>query len=218
MTIGSLVLLTILSLVLALPLIFLIGRKLLGLQMGALGARLQAAAGFLDAFSDRFGKTVSWLALTMVLIQTIVVVQRYVFGVSWIWLQESIMYMYGLMFLLAAGYTLLHDGHVRVDIFYREASERAKAWVNFIGTYLLLFPVMVVILDLGYPYFEISWRVKESSPETSGIPAIYVLKFAILVFASLMLLQAYSLVIRSAQILIGEAPSETQPQEIAPTI
>ena len=132
MTIGSLVLLTILSLVLALPLIFLIGRKLLGLQMGALGARLQAAAGFLDAFSDRFGKTVSWLALTMVLIQTIVVVQRYVFGVSWIWLQESIMYMYGLMFLLAAGYTLLHDGHVRVDIFYREASERAKAWVNLI--------------------------------------------------------------------------------------
>ena len=145
------------------------------------------------------------------------VVQRYVFGVGWIWLQESIMYMYGMMFLLAAGYTLLHDGHVRVDIFYRESGERAKAWVNFIGTYLLLFPVMVVILDLAYPYFELSWRVKESSPETSGIPAIYVLKFAILVFAALMLLQAYSLVIRSAHILIGETAAQKQPRESAPT-
>ncbi len=217
MTIITLVLLSLLLLILALPLIFVIGRKLLRIQMRALGIRLLKTAQILDSFSDRFGKVVSWLALAMVLIQTIIVVQRYVFGVGWIWLQESIMYMYGLMFLLAAGYTLLHDGHVRVDIFYREAAERTKAWVNFVGTYLLLFPVMVVILDLAYPYFEMSWRVKESSPETSGIPAIYVLKFAILLFASLMLLQAYSLVIRSAHILIGEATSEAPPQKSAPT-
>jgi TRAP-type mannitol/chloroaromatic compound transport system permease small subunit len=149
----------------------------------------------------------------MVLVQTVVVVQRYVFGISWIWLQESVMYMYGLLFLLAAGYTLLHDGHVRVDIFYRAAKEKTKALIDFLGTYLFLFPVMYVILDLGYPYFEISWRVKETSPETSGIPGIFVLKFAILMFAGLMTVQGLSLNIRAAFILIGEAP-QTPEQRI----
>ena len=98
------------------------------------------------------------------------------------------MYMYGLLFLLAAGYTLLHGGHVRVDIFYREAAPRTKALTDFLGTYLFLFPVMTLILAVGYPYAELSWRIGEGSAETSGIQGIYILKGAILAFAKVDLL------------------------------
>ncbi len=204
--------------ILSLPLVYLIGRKVLRRDMKALGLRLKRLARLLDGFSDLVGRTVSWLALIMVLVQTIVVLQRYVFGISLIWLQESVMYMYGLLFLLAAGYTLLHDGHVRVDIFYGKAKANTKAAIDFIGTYVFLFPVMYLTLDLGYPYFETSWRVMESSPETSGIPGIFVLKFAILVFAGLMIVQGLSHAIRDVLTLAGQTVLKAETKNTLPSV
>lgn len=74
-----------------------------------------------DLANDRIGKSVAWLAIIMVLIQFIVVVMRYVFGIGSIMMQESIIYLHGMLFMIGAGYTLLHEGHVRVDIFYRKS-------------------------------------------------------------------------------------------------
>lgn len=204
--------------ILSLPLAYLIGRKVLRRDMKALGSRLKTLARILNSLSDLVGRTVSWLALVMVLTQTIVVLQRYVFGIGLIWLQESVMYMYGLLFLLTAGYTLLNDGHVRVDIFYGKAKANTKAAINFVGTYLFLFPVMYLILDLGYPYFETSWRVMESSPETSGIPGIFGLKFAILVFAGLMIIQGLSHAIRDALTLADHSVLEAEPKNTLPSV
>ena len=126
-------------------------------------------AGFLslakaiDSLNNKIGHSVAWLALFMVLVQFIVVLMRYVFGIGSIFMQESIIYMHGFLFMLGAGYTLLHGGHVRVDIFYGAASERKQAIVDFFGSIFLLFPVLALILIYGIPYVASSWEILESS-------------------------------------------------------
>jgi TRAP-type mannitol/chloroaromatic compound transport system permease small subunit len=186
-----------------LPLVFLLGRRIFNRSLAGLAHFIERLADAVDVLNDRVGRTVSWLVLLMVLMQSVVVIQRYVFGIGSLWMQESVTYMHALLFMLAAGYTLLHGGHVRVDVFYREASPRRKALVDFLGTYLFLFPVAFVILDFAYPSVALSWRVREGSTETSGIPYLYLLKTVILVFAGLVLAQGYSLAVRTAFLLAG---------------
>ncbi len=175
---------------------------------------LKPIAKMIDRLNQVLGATVAWLTLIMVLEQFAIVVMRYVFGVGYIYMQESIVYMHGILFLLGAGFTLLHNGHVRVDLIYREAPERQKALTDLLGSLLLLIPVMILILWVSYPYVEISWSVLEGSKETSGIPGIFLLKTMILVFAVLMLLQGISMAIHSSLILMGV---EDAPQEEAQT-
>ena len=103
----------------------------------------------IDALNDRVGRGVAWLALAMVLVQFIVVLLRYVFGVGSIYLQELIVYMHGTMFMVGAGYTLLYNEHVRVDVFYREASARFQALVDLAGCVLFLLPVCALIYIQG---------------------------------------------------------------------
>lgn len=164
---------------------------------------LLALSRLIDLASYRIGRAVAWLALTMVLLQFLVVVMRYVFGTGEIWLQEAIIYQHALVFMLGASYTLLKDGHVRVDILYSNGSPRAKATINMLGALLLLFPVMSLILWVSFPYVARSWSVFEGSRETSGIPAVFLLKTVILAFALMMLLQGVSTVIRSLAFLRG---------------
>jgi TRAP-type mannitol/chloroaromatic compound transport system permease small subunit len=156
--------------------------------------------------NERIGRAVSWLALIMVLVQMIVVVMRYVFGVSWLALQESIVYMHAAIFLAAAGYTLLHDGHVRVDIFYRPANERRQAIVDLVGALCFLMPMASAIFYISWPYVAKSWAVLETSQEGSGIPAVFLLKTVILVYAALVALQGISLALRSFMTISGVAP------------
>ena len=73
------------------------------------------------------------------------------------------MWLYGIMFMVGAGYTLLHGGHVRVDVFYRPASARYKAWVDLFGSLFLMTPVLVMILMYSYPYVATSWRMVPNS-------------------------------------------------------
>lgn len=205
------------AVVLILPVALLIGKRFVKRACNPLERMLRQQADWIDRTNERIGNTVSWLALFMVLVQTIVVLQRYVFGLSFIWLQESITYMHGILFMLAAGYTLLRGGHVRVDIFYREATATQKALIDFLGTYLFLFPVMLIILYMAYPYVEIAWRVQEGSAETSGIQGVYLLKTVILLFAGLVLLQGLSMAIRAAFILTGANQIEPQTEGPAAT-
>ena len=164
---------------------------------------LLALSRLIDLASYRIGRAVAWLALTMVLLQFVVVILRYVFGTGEIWLQEAIIYQHGLLFMLGASFTLLKDGHVRVDIVYAGLSPRAKAVVDLVGATLLLVPVMAVILWVSYPYVARSWAVLEGSRETSGMPAVFLLKTVILAFAITMLLQGVSTIIRSVAFLRG---------------
>lgn len=160
-----------------------------------------------DSINENIGRAVSWLALFMVLIQFAVVVTRYVFGIGFIWLQESIIYMHAFVFLAAAGYTLLHNGHVRVDIFYGSMSERGKAIVDLIGGLVFLLPMCVAIFWISLGYVTRSWLVLEGSPEgDSGIPAVFLLKAMILVFCVVVALQGLALMARSILALTGKVP------------
>ena len=174
---------------------------------------LIALVRIVDAINDVLGRAISWLTLVMVLVQFAVVVMRYVFGLSSIYMQESIVYMHAIVFLSAAGYTLLHDGHVRVDIFYGSASERSRAWINLIGVILLLWPMAVTTLLASWGYVLASWKVFEVSPEGAGLPLIFLLKTFIWVFAIVLILQGISLAIRSLAVLRGMEASSTPGSE-----
>ncbi len=208
---------SLIGILMALPLIYVLSVRVLNRKSLIILAILDIAASFSDTLNEKIGRGVAWLALAMVLVQTIVVLQRYVFGVNFIWMQESITYMHGTLFMLAAGFTLLHDGHVRVDIFYRESSIEKKALTNFLGTYIFLFPVMAIIWFMAFPYVELSWRIGEGSTETSGIQGVYLLKTAILAFAALMILQGISLATRSAFILTGRSEKIIDADALPPT-
>ncbi|WP_148252502.1 TRAP transporter small permease subunit [Aidingimonas lacisalsi] len=156
----------------------------------------------LDALTERLGRTVSWLLLIMMLVQFAIVILRYAFSINSIAAQESVMFLHAIVFMLAAGYTLKHDGHVRVDIFYRRLSRRGRAWIDLLGTLLLLFPVLIFIAASSLGYVTKSWAIVERSAD-SGLPSVFLLKSLILVMVSLLLLQGLAQVIRQILILRG---------------
>ncbi len=148
-------------------------------------------------------KSVMWLALFMALVQLAVVIMRYTYGINFIWLQESIIYMFAFLFLLTSGQALLDEEHVRVDIFYREASPRRKAIVDFVGTYLFLFPVCILIIWGAAPYVARAWADQQGSNEASGIQAVFLLKTLIPLFATLVAMAGFSISTRAAHYLRG---------------
>lgn len=160
-------------------------------------------ADWIDALNTFIGKGVSWLTLLMALVMFVTVILRYMFNMGWIWLQESVVYMHGLVFMLAGGFTLLAEEHVRIDIFYRPFNEKKKAIVNIFGTLFLLFPSCFVIFYYGFSYIGNSWAVLEGSKEAGGIPAVYLLKTAILIFPVLVSLQGISKLIRAVSTLVS---------------
>lgn len=152
----------------------------------------------IDGFNETVGRGVSGLAVLLVLTQFVVVVLRYVFSLNFIMMQEGVVYLHATLFMMGAAYTLLHEGHVRVDIFYRTASVQRKALVDCVGAFVFLLPVCGLILWSSTPYVLRSWSIFEGSPETSGIQAIFLLKSLIVVFAVLMALQGLSMGLRAA--------------------
>jgi TRAP-type mannitol/chloroaromatic compound transport system permease small subunit len=167
---------------------------------------LISVAKAIDSLNQRLGSWVAWLALIMVLVQFVVVLMRYVFGMGSIAMQESIIYMHGILFMVGAGYTLLHDGHVRVDIFYREATPKHKAKVDIFGVLAFLLPVCILIWIYSWPYVVSAWEVYEGSKETSGIQAVFLLKTIVLVFCVLVALQGISMLIHSLAVLLEKEP------------
>lgn len=158
-------------------------------------------AGPIDKIVRGVGRLSLYLILAMALAQFTIVIMRYVFGLNFIAMQESITYMHGAVFLLAGGYALLTDDHVRVDIFYRSASPRRKALVDLAGTYLLLFPFCFVALWAAGPYVANSWAVQEGSMEQSGIKGVYLLKTLIPIYLALLLLAGFAIATRAAAAL-----------------
>jgi TRAP-type mannitol/chloroaromatic compound transport system permease small subunit len=179
---------------------------------------LQRLARAVDRLNETVGVSVAWLALLTVLVEFAVVVMRYVFGVGSVKMQESIVYMHATVFMVAAAYTLLHDGHVRCDIFYAEASARGQALIDLVGVLVFLLPTCALIAWVAWPYVAAAWAVREGSPEGSlGIQGVFLLKSIILVFALLLALQGLALAARSAVRLAGvdeEADAAADPREL----
>ncbi|WP_158772446.1 TRAP transporter small permease subunit [Cobetia sp. L2A1] len=161
----------------------------------------------LDRMTEGLGRCVSWLVVIMMLVEFAIVMLRYAFNVNSIQMQESVMYMHAAVFLLAASYTLKNDNHVRVDIFYQRMSHRGKSLVDLGGTLFLLFPVMIFIFLTSFGYVGDSWRIHESSPESGGLPGVYLLKTLLPAIAVLMLLQGVAEAGRHLLFLCGRLPS-----------
>ncbi|HFD80365.1 MAG TPA: TRAP transporter small permease subunit [Gammaproteobacteria bacterium] len=166
-------------------------------------SRLLFLSRRLDRFADRVGHFAAWAALGLVLVTFAVVVLRYLFQIGWIAMQESILYLHASLFLLGAAYTLRHDGHVRVDIFYRDFSPRARALVNLCGALLLLLPVCSFLLWVSWDYVSMAWALREGSPEAGGLPYVYLLKTLIPVAAVLLILQGIAQALASLGVLLG---------------
>lgn len=158
---------------------------------------------FLDAVSIKVGHGVSWLTLLMVLVTFVIVVMRYVFNTGLIWLQESLTWMHAAVFMLGAAYTLQQEEHVRVDIFYREMSDRRRAWVNLLGVLIFIFPMCVFFVYESFGYVAASWSIREVSRNSGGLPYPFVplLKTILIIMPVAVALQGLSLLLRSIQVI-----------------
>lgn len=158
-----------------------------------------ALASRIEFITRLIGRSVAWLCLLMVLVVGIVVIERYWMQSGSIRLQESITFMHALVFMLAAAYTLAAGDHVRVDVFYGHMSPRAQAWVNLLGTLLLLLPFCTFLFWSSWDYVALSWQIRESSQEAGGLPFPFppLLKSAIPLTAILLLLQGVVMSLRS---------------------
>jgi len=164
-------------------------------------SHMTALADRIDRLNAAIGRAAAWLILVVVFLQFSLVVGRYLFGFGSAWLSESVIYAHATLFMLAAAWTLQAGGHVRVDIFYAEASARTKALIELVGSLLLLLPFMLVLLWLSVPYAARSWSILEHSQEASGLPIVFVLKTLIPLFAVLVALQGVAQAIRAATVL-----------------
>jgi len=158
----------------------------------------QSLARACDAINARIGHAVAWITLLIVVVQFVVVVMRYVFGIGSLNMQQSIVYMHAIIFLVAAGYALQRNVHVRIDIFYAKASTKQKARIDFFGTTLVLLPFCAIVWYGAWPYVVASWRTLEGAPEGVGLPAIFLLKTFILVYVALLAIQGFSMAVGAA--------------------
>lgn len=139
----------------------------------------------------------------MVLVTFVVVVMRYVFDAGLIWLQESVIWMHAVVFMMGAAYTLRHEDHVRVDVFYRTMSDTHRAWVDLVGIVIFLWPLCLFLGWKSVDFVAASWRMHEASRESGGLPypLIPLLKTVLLLMPVTVALQGLSLLLRSVKTL-----------------
>jgi len=161
-----------------------------------------------DAINDWIGRATAWLTLGCVLTCFAVVVLRYAFGIGFPWLQELYVWQHAAVFMAGAGYTMLHRGHVNVDVLYGRMSPRSKAWVDILGTLVFLFPWLAVVAVTAAPFVISSWGIREASSTAGGMPAVYLLKSLLWLFCLVLFLQGLALVARRGLFLAGHGDVE----------
>ena len=177
--------------------------------------RLLALARGIDALNEGIGRAAMWLVLAATLTSSGNALLRYGFDRSsnaWLEIQW---YLFALIFLLGAGYTLKHNGHVRIDVLYGRFSLRMQAWVDLIGGLVFLLPLCALMVWLGAAMFAESWAVNETSPDAGGLLR-WPIKLAIPLGFGLLFLQGTAETIKRAAFLSGHAPlPQEQPEEVA---
>lgn len=164
---------------------------------------VSAIARALDTVSNTVGRAVMWLAVLLVLAQFAVVVLRYGFSTSLIQMQESVIYLHATLFMLAIAYTMLQEGHVRVDILYGGWSAKRRAGGDLAGVLLAVIPFVLLVLWTSWPFVAASWRIREGAIAYGGIPYQYLLKSLIPAMAALLLMQAVAHACRCVLTLAG---------------
>jgi TRAP-type mannitol/chloroaromatic compound transport system permease small subunit len=164
---------------------------------------IQLLSRLIDKMNEWVGRGVSWVTLILVLVVFIDVVMRYLFNTSFVFTQELEWHLFGFIFLIGAGYTLLHDGHVRVDIIYQRLGLKGRAWINLCGVILFLIPGCLMVITTGWKFTANSFSMLEGSPDPGGIPFRFIIKGCIPFGFTLLLLQGISLGLHSFMQLLG---------------
>jgi len=155
-----------------------------------------------NAIIKSIGTASAWLNVVLVLLICIDVLMRYLLNQSFNWVIELEWHIFGLIFLLGSAYTLQKDKHVRVDIFYNDFSEKKKALVNLLGSISLLIPWCIIAIQTCIKYASNSFYIKENSPNPGGLPAMYVIKYFIVLGFILLLLQGVVIIIQQIKTLV----------------
>jgi TRAP-type mannitol/chloroaromatic compound transport system permease small subunit len=174
---------------------------------------MQTLIRLIDGFTEITGRSVAWLVLAMMAVTVLVVVLRYGFDIGSIALQESIMYLHGMVFMLGIPYALRHDAHVRVDVLYGRFSPRTRDWIDLVGHLLFLLPLAVFIVWVSLDYTARAWRIREGSPEANGLDAVYLLKTLIPLLGGMLVLQGVAEILRVVGRLTGRGPTDREDPE-----
>jgi TRAP-type mannitol/chloroaromatic compound transport system permease small subunit len=151
----------------------------------------------IDSINEMVGRVAAWATAVVVLVVFVDVVMRYLFNTSYVFTQEMEWHLFGFIFLMGAGATLLKDGHVRVDIFYQRYGHRGRAWINLLGVIFFLVPGCLMIIVTSLKFVASSFAVLEGSPDPGGVPYRFILKSCIPAGFILVLIQGVALGIRS---------------------
>lgn len=157
----------------------------------------------LDAFVRRIGQAASWVWVLLVLVIVYNVVQRYVFGIGAIWLEELQWHVYAIGFIIGLSYAITADRHVRVDVLSERWSPRTKAWVEMTGLLVLLLPFTVSIVIAAWPFLASSFVLNETSSAPGGLPYRWILKSFILWGFCLLVIAATARLLRCTAMLFG---------------
>ncbi|MDB9314165.1 TRAP transporter small permease subunit [Spirulina sp. CS-785/01] len=175
--------------------------------------KLLKLSRIIDTLNDWVGRITYWFVLVMVAIGVWNVIGRYIGR----WLGQNLTsnalietqwYLFAIIFLLGASYTLKQQGHVRVDVFYKNWNRKRKAWINLLGTILFLIPFCLMILYFSWETIYNSWKILEMSPDPGGLPR-YPIKSMILVSFVLLILQGISEIIKNIAIIKNIQPEDS---------
>jgi len=167
---------------------------------------------WIDTINYGVGRMVSWVTLLLVVTVFTDVVMRYCLRISFVSVQELEWHLFAFIFLMGAGYTLLKDGHVRVDIIYQKLSPKARAWVNLLGLLFFLFPGCYMIIQTSIPFVNNSYQILENSPDPGGIPFRFIIKSTIPIGFMLVSLQGISMLLKNLMIVMN-VPQDTPNQK-----
>ena len=176
---------------------------------------LKSLTNFFNLINIIFGYVCALLVVLMTINVFVVVILRYLFGISFIWMQETYVWMHAYIFMLGAGYAYLNDDHVRIDIIYRNSSKNYKKIINLLGNIFLLIPFLYIIWTFSFPFVYRSFQMNEISREAGGLPMLFILKSAILIFVILLFLQVLSKIIEDTlNFIIKNNPYYNKQKEI----
>jgi TRAP-type mannitol/chloroaromatic compound transport system permease small subunit len=167
-----------------------------------IGPFFETVAARIDALNEWIGKLVSWVVVVLVAVVFIDVVMRYAANTSFVFTQELEWHLFGFIFLMGAGYTLLYDQHVRVDVVYQRLSPRGQAWINVLGCIFLLFPGALLIIYTSFGFAREAFTFMEGSPDPGGIPFRFIIKSCVPFGFVLLLFQGVSMFIRNLAVAL----------------
>lgn len=165
----------------------------------------------IEQLSEWTGRVISWFTSVLVLLICYDVSMRYLVNETAVWFQELEWHFFALIFLVGAAYTLKHDQHVRVDVFYTRFSPRTQSWINLLGTIGLLIPFCMIMIKTSYGYAARAYTTMEQSVDPGGLPYRFLIKGAITLGFVLLLIQALAEILKSIQGIRGKTLSPNTP-------